>query len=302
MEATRGTLALLRLLAERPMSRMEIEDALRESGFERDERTVRRWVAVLKESGFDIQRSKGRYELHGSPVRLSFDGYEALATLSVLQSLAAREPVYGKHLASAVAKLREAIPEEALRFADSGSIEFAFNPASDPPEDPSVIDVLRRATHQSRRVEIRYYSLSSETERWRTVEPVRIAYAQRAHRLYAYEREASRVQEFRVNRIRRARMLPEKFAPEAHTRSFAPARVHLSRKAFVAYGKNIIPDDDAEIELLEDGGAVVTGTTPSVFWTVREIASLGPDAKVLGGPELRDEFLSFLRETLEKYQ
>jgi len=131
---------------------------------------------------------------------------------------------------------------------------------------------------------------------------LRIAYAQRAHRLYAYEREENRVNEFRVNRIRKARALPEKFSPEAHTRVFALAKIRLSEKAFIAYGKTIIPDHDATIEALEDGGAIITGTTPSVFWSVREISSLGPDAEVLGGPELKREVLSFLRETLDKYE
>jgi len=74
--------------------------------------------------------------------------------LNILESFAAREPVYGQHLTSTVSKLRDAIPEDSLRFADSGSIEFAVSSASDPPEDPSVIDVLRRATRQNRRVEI----------------------------------------------------------------------------------------------------------------------------------------------------
>jgi hypothetical protein len=96
-------------------------------------------------------------------------------------------------------------------------------------------------------------------------------------------------------------MLPNKFSPEAHTRTFEPARVRLSEKAFIAYGKTIIPDPSADIERLQDGGAIISGTTPSVFWTVREISSLGPDAEVLGGPELKREMVSFLKGTLAKY-
>ena len=302
MEATRGTLTLLRVLSEGPSSRERLLEALEEAGIHRDERTIRRWLRVVREAGFDIERSGGRYELRDSPVRIAFDEYEALATLSVLESLAKREPVYGDYLTSAVAKLREALPQEAIRFADSGKIEFALDSASDPPEDPNVMDVLRRATHRNQRAEILYHSLQSNDVRWRLIEPVRVAYAQRAHRLYAYEREVNRVTEFRVNRIRKAKMLPDKFSPEAHTRSFEPAQVRLSKNALIAYGKTIVPDDGATIEPLEDEGAIITGTTPSVFWTVREIAALGPDAEVLGGPELKRELLSFLQETLNKYE
>jgi len=165
-----------------------------------------------------------------------------------------------------------------------------------------VIDTLRRATRQSRRVEILYHSLQSDTVRRRTVEPVRVAYAQRAHRLYAYEPEEAKINEFRVNRIGKANMLLEKFSPEAHIRTFEPARIRLNQKDFIALGKTIIPDDDATIELLEDGGAIVEGTTPSIFWTVREIASLGPGAEILGSPKLREEFVSFLKEAMNRYE
>jgi predicted DNA-binding transcriptional regulator YafY len=301
MGAAKGTLLLLRFLAEGPKTQGEILGALHDAGSPRNERTLRRWLEALRAAGFDVRREDGRYELVESPVRLAFSGYEALAALSVLESLAIREPVYGTHLDSAAAKLREAIPEESLRFADSGKIEFALDFASDPPEDPNVMDTLRRATRQSRRVEILYHSLSSETVRRRLVEPVRLSYAQSAHRLYAYEREEGRVTEFRINRIREAKMLPDKFSPEAHRRHLDEVRVRLSEKAFVALGKIVVPDDAATIELLDDGGAVVSGTTPTVFWTVRELAALGPEAEVLGGPKLKREFLSFLEETSATY-
>lgn len=302
LQGVRGILVLLGAVSEGPVSTRRLVEILAEVGIRRDERTVRRWLAVMREQGFRVRSKGGWHELTGSPTRIAFGGYEALATLSVLESLAEREPVYGKHLALAAGKLREAIPKEALRFADAGKIEFSLDSSSDPPENPKVMDMLRRATHRSQRADILYHSLSSGSVRWRTVEPVRVVYVQRAHRLFAYERDENRVTEFRVNRIREARMLPDKFAPEAHVRNFEPARIRLSEKAFVAYGKTIIPDEKATIEILEGGGAIVEGTTPSVFWTVREVASLGPDAEVLGGDELKREFVSFLKETLKKYE
>lgn len=169
METVRGTLTLLRVLSEGLSSRERLLEALEDAGIYRDERTIRRWMRVLREAGFGIERREGRYELRSSPVRLQLDGYETLAALSVLESLAKREPVYGDHLTSAAAKLREALPEESLRFADSGKIEFALDSASDPPEDPNVMEVLRRATHRGQRVEILYHSLRSNSVRWSTL-------------------------------------------------------------------------------------------------------------------------------------
>lgn len=301
MESTRGTLTLLRALAEGPRTRRQLMDILQDSGIQKEERTIRRWMEALREAGFEIERRGGRYELLGSPVRIALDDYETLATLSVLDSLAVRDPVYGDHLASAAAKLREAVPRESLRFADSGSIEFAIDTASDPPENPKIIDILRRATHQNRRADILYYSLRSGNTRWRTVEPIRVSHVQRAHRLYAYEVAEGRITEFRVNRIHEANKLPDKFSPEAHRQSLDEVRVRLTEKAFTAIGKTIVPDDAAAIEPLGDGGAIVSGTTPSVFWTVRDIAALGPEAEILGGPILKEQFVAFLKETTEKY-
>lgn len=302
MDVVRGPLALLRLLSEGPVSGEQLRKALEEAGISRDERTVRRWRAVLREEGFEIARKKGRYELLSSPTRIALTDHEALVTLSVLESLAERDRMYGERFRSAARKLREAIPPDAVGFADKGRIEFDLDFASDPLEDPEIIDTLRLAAHEHRRTEVLYHSLNSNTVRLRLLEPIRVFHAQKAHRLDAYDPELGEIREFRVNRIEEARMLPGKFAPQTHRQHRKPAKVRLSRKAFIAYGKTIIPDDNATIEHHEDGGATIAGTTPSPFWTVRDIAAIGPDAQILGGTELQDKLLAFLRETLEKYE
>jgi hypothetical protein len=170
-QTVRGVLVLLKSLSDGPASTHQLGEALSEAGVQRDERTVRRWLEVMREEEFGVSRGSARHELTGSPVRIALGDYEALATLSVLDSLAQREPVYGEHLASAAKKLREAIPDEALRFADSGMIEFSLDSASDPPEDPNIIDTLRRATHRSQKARVLYFSLRSGSVRWRPSSP-----------------------------------------------------------------------------------------------------------------------------------
>ena len=109
-QTARGVLVLLRTLSEGPASTRQLVEALSEAGVQRDERTVRRWLEVMREEGFGVQLGSGRHELTSSPVRIAFGDYEALATLSVLESLAQREPAYGEHLASAAKKLRGSHP------------------------------------------------------------------------------------------------------------------------------------------------------------------------------------------------
>ncbi|MDQ3386397.1 MAG: WYL domain-containing protein [Actinomycetota bacterium] len=299
-EAFRGALILLKTLSERPSSPARLMEALLDGDVRRDERTLRRWISALRNEGFDIEHENGKYKLLKSPVRLDFTGYETLVALSVLESLAAREPVYGQHFDSAAAKLRDALPEESLKFADAGRLEFDLDFASDPPESPEVMETLRRATHRHQRLEILYHSLNSDSLRHRTVEPIRVSYAQRAHRLFAYEPDENGIREFRINRIKESKILPDKFSPETHIQSLEPVELRLTRNAFIAYGDYLVPD--AGIELTPEGGAILTGTTPSTFWTVRDLASLGPDVEVLGGPKLKSEYLSFLEDSLKKHR
>ena len=122
MRPTIGVLLLLRVLSEGPATKDYLLSTLQDELGVKKERTLRRYLGTLREAGFEISRSRGRYELRASPVRLAFTNHEALATLNVVESLAERDPVYGEHLASASLKLREALPKEALRFADSGRV------------------------------------------------------------------------------------------------------------------------------------------------------------------------------------
>jgi proteasome accessory factor C len=299
-EAFRGALILLKTLSERPSSPAQLMEALLDGDVRRDARTLRRWISALRNEGFDIEHENGKYKLLKSPARLDFTGYEALATLSAIESLAAREPVYGEHFASAAAKLRDALPEESLKFADAGRLEFDLDFASDPPESPEVMETLRRATHRHQRLEILYHSLNSDSLRHRTVEPIRVSYAQRAHRLFAYEPDENGIREFRINRIKESKILPDKFSPETHIQSLEPVELRLTRNALIAYGKSLIPN--ATIEHTPDGGAIVSGNTPSTFWTVRDLVSLGPDVEVLGSPSLKRQYLAFLEDSLKRYR
>jgi hypothetical protein len=49
-----GTLTLLEALSEGPASKRRLLETLREAGIYRNERTIRRWLGVFRESGFDF--------------------------------------------------------------------------------------------------------------------------------------------------------------------------------------------------------------------------------------------------------
>jgi repressor of nif and glnA expression len=68
-QTVRGVLVLLKTLSEGPASTHQLVSALSEAGVQRDERTVRRWLEVMREEGFGVRHSRKRHELTGSPVR-----------------------------------------------------------------------------------------------------------------------------------------------------------------------------------------------------------------------------------------
>ncbi len=49
------------------MTQQELLGALRDEGLKRDDRTLRRWLEVLREAGFDLRRSRPGAEILGSP-------------------------------------------------------------------------------------------------------------------------------------------------------------------------------------------------------------------------------------------
>ncbi|MFH4276040.1 HTH domain-containing protein, partial [Acinetobacter baumannii] len=81
------------------MSADHLAELLMEEGFGRSSRTIRRYISALREAGFGIELQKDRYVLTEAPLRLPLSGHEALSALSVLESLAERDPAYGEHLA-----------------------------------------------------------------------------------------------------------------------------------------------------------------------------------------------------------
>jgi hypothetical protein len=69
-QTVRGALVLLKTLSEGPASTHQLVEALSDAGVQRDERTVRRWLEVMREEGFGLRRNGRRHELTASPVSI----------------------------------------------------------------------------------------------------------------------------------------------------------------------------------------------------------------------------------------
>ncbi len=74
-QTVRGVLQLLKTLSDGPASTHQLVESLSEAGVQRDERTVRRWLEVMREEGFGLRRNGRRHELTNSPVRIALGNY-----------------------------------------------------------------------------------------------------------------------------------------------------------------------------------------------------------------------------------
>ncbi|RMD60988.1 WYL domain-containing protein, partial [Candidatus Parcubacteria bacterium] len=167
---------------------------------------------------------------------------------------------------------------------------------------------LQRALHRHCLVEFSYASpqQSDSVPRRHTVEFYRAPYFEEGHyyiRGYCRHTEGPlgrynmhRYFDYRVDRISELRLLPDKLGPEPpRARRYgvkyelAPriARKGISRSRWIQI---------EDVQMMEDGRALVSGTTEDIFRARQFLMRYREHCRVLGGPEL----LLAMRETVRK--
>jgi predicted DNA-binding transcriptional regulator YafY len=262
-----------------------------------DERTVRRYVTMLRDLGIPVEAELGRYGAYrlrpGFKLPpLMFSNEEALAV--VLGLLAARGmglTVDVTATEGALAKIERVLPE-TLRGqvqAVSGVLTLDLRQAAQTPASDVVVAISVGA-QESRRVWLRYRSGSGrigapeaeETER--EIDPYGVVY--RTGRWYCvgycHLRETPRV--FRLDRIVEAQLRDEKFArPEGfdclayviQSIQSLPRELPLNVlvKATLEEARQQMMPGVGTLEEA-DGGVVLHGTVQDPEWMARYLASL----------------------------
>jgi predicted DNA-binding transcriptional regulator YafY len=270
-----------------------------------DQRTVRRYVTMLRELGIPVEGERGRYGTYrlrpGYKLPpLMFTDDESLAI--VLGLLAARQMGLTLEVTAteaALAKIERVLPaplrERVQAVSDALTLDLRTTtrtPASE------VVLTVSLAARERRRVWLRYRSGREDTETERLVDPYGVVY--RAGRWYTaghcHLRQDTRL--FRLDRVAEAEIREETFVRPAGFDCLAyviqsiatlPGRYDLEvlfQTTLDAAREIMLPGVGTLEETAE--GVVLSGFTQDVDWLARYLASLPWPMLVRQPAELRD--------------
>ncbi len=164
-----------------------------------------------------------------------------------------------------------------------------------------VLDVLRTAVADHRRVHLDYYSYGRDERTERDIDPY-VLHAEDGS-LYAlgYCHLAQAERRFRVDRIASAQLLDETFAPPAESASVAvfqpdadDPRVVLDLRPEAAWVVDAYPVED--VTARQDGSSRVRLAVAGEAWFERLLVNLGPQVTVVDAPDaLREMVLERFR-------
>ncbi len=218
--------------------------------------------------------------------------------------------------ARAILSVTGADPEGALARAlekleatlgDLGSLRVDL-------DEPPHLAEARRAALAHEQLELRYYSVSSDEESLRVVDPVDVVALDGRWYLDGYCHRAEGTRRFRVDRILALRPTGKKLgetgpAPASRDRmpasaAFVPGPdatvVHLAVDEAAAWVAEAVPV--ISTAALTDGRTEVVLGVSSTVWFERLLLRLGSHAEVLGPPELADIGRQAARRLLARYR
>jgi predicted DNA-binding transcriptional regulator YafY len=273
-----------------------------------DERTVRRYVTMLRDLGIPVEAELGRYGAYrlrpGFKLPpLMFSNEEALAV--VLGLLAARRlglTVDVTATEGALAKIERVLPE-TLRGqiqAVSGMLTLDLRSTLQAPASSEIVVALSVGAQESRRVWMRYRSgWSGDSESEREVDPYGVVYRTGKWYCVGYCHLRSEPRVFRLDRVAEASLREERFERPANFDCLAfvihalatlprelPLDVVIQATLDEVQGMMMAPGAGT-LEAVE-GGVRLYGTVQDPEWMARYLASLRWPFVVREPPELKD--------------
>ena len=236
-------------------------------------------------------------DVFAAPQRLTPDQAVALLTAgtSVL-ALPGADPAGA--LARGVQKLAAVLGVDGAQVLD---VDLGGAPAE-------VLDVLRTAVRERRRVHLDYYSYGRDTRTERDVDPYLIHAQDGSLYLLGHCHRAGGERRFRIDRIAAASLLDDTFdavPSDLHTEVFQPdaddPRITLRLAPAARWVAETYPVES--VTDAGDGALVVTLAVAAEAWLERLLLSLGPDAEVVESPtSLRDAGRRAAERILARYR
>lgn len=282
-------------------------------------RTVHRYINTLDGMGIPVYSERGP---NGgfSLVRgyrmppLVFTPQEAVAVYlgtSLVEEIWGE--LYEEAARGAVAKLDNVLPDEQrheVAWARRTLVATGLHRADHAPLAP-VLEKLRRAARERRRVTMVYHSRSRSRTSERDVDPYALVHRWGWWYAIGYCHLRKAIRTFRVDRIRELTLLSEAFdAPDDFD-----VRAHLAQETWfeprIRVRMRFAPeavmeamDERATWDTMEeepDGSLVVTFGATGLTWAARVALWYGPQVEVLEPEELRHKLEAWARAVAEGY-
>ena len=212
-------------------------------------------------------------------------------------------PLQAKALVAAIDLIGEHIPKGSLESARKKITNaLGQDPSQDglqitraKGDDSDVARVLSGGIVAHRLVEIDYYKENEDDFSTRRIEPYQLANGREGWYVVSFDLEREDTRTFRLDRIRSASVLKEKFEPregvEADTGGWLrTGEVEASQVARIWWSPERARwarEDKRVVEELKDGAVIVEQPFKGTDWLVHQILSLGGDAVVLEPEEAR---------------
>ncbi|MGN0773223.1 MAG: helix-turn-helix transcriptional regulator [Candidatus Ventricola sp.] len=299
MQASRMFEMLYMLLERERMTASELAQRLEVSV-----RTVYRDAQALSEAGVPVYAERGKGG--GIAILPSYKLSKSLLSEAERRSILASLQAATQSGAEDGAVLRKLRAFFGTGACDWVQIDFADWSGT---QDHDVA-LLKEAILESRVLAFDYYGESGEkTER--VVCPLRLWFKGQAWYLRAYCLARRAVRTFKLSRLKRPRIVPGTFPPEAldaraqdkpRTDWPEPPFVHLRMLADACMAYRVFDDfSESAITRRGDGSFLIDARVPPGAWIVSIVLSYGPHAQVLEPPELREEIRKAAENLLARY-
>ena len=268
-------------------------------------RTVHRYINMLDDMGIPIYSERGPYGGF-SLVRgyrmppLAFTPEEAVAVYlgtSLVEEMWGR--LYREPARGALAKLDNVLPDEQrneVAWAQRSLVATGMHRADFTPLVP-VLEKLRRATRERRRVTMTYRGRGQPEPLQREIDPYALVHRWGWWYVVGFCHLRSAIRSFRVDRIVELALLEavfdvpedfhvwEYFASEPQSQPRFEVRMRFSPEvALQAMDARAFWDD---MDVRDDGSLVVSFMVPNLEWALSTALSYGPGVVVLEPEELR---------------
>ena len=268
-------------------------------------RSLHRYFAMLDEMGIPIYAERGPAGgfslVRGYKMPpLVFSPEESVAVcLGTSLVIEMWGQLYQDAAGSALAKLDNLLPDEQrdeVTWARRALVTTGlYHPSLD--AQAAVLERLRRAIRESRRVIMVYHSASAPEPGARKLDPYALALRWGWWYVVGYCHTRQEVRTFRIDRIQDLTLQAEVFPapPDFNAREFLARHFQGQpqvrvRFRFVPEAAHIARINRAYWDVFEeqaDGSVVVTASAPDLNWAASSALAYGPVLEVLDPPELR---------------